>query len=80
MLALRTNRGRVLEPSAGDGAFSRRLPGCTAIELDGRIAPLDARIMDFFALEMEKRFDTIIGNPPYVRYQDIFPETKNCLT
>ena len=30
MLALRRNRGRVLEPSAGDGAFSSRLTGCTA--------------------------------------------------
>ncbi|MDR0672568.1 MAG: class I SAM-dependent methyltransferase [Zoogloeaceae bacterium] len=79
MLALRMNRGRTLEPSAGDGAFSRRLPGCLAIELDGRIAPPGARTMDFFRLEMNERFDTIIGNPPYVRYQDISPETKNLL-
>jgi adenine-specific DNA-methyltransferase len=79
MLALRMNRGRVLEPSAGEGAFSRRIPGCVAIELDGRITPPGARSMDFFALGMEDRFETIIGNPPYVRYQDIFPGTKKLL-
>jgi adenine-specific DNA-methyltransferase len=79
MLALRVNHGRILEPSAGDGAFSRHMPGCVAIEMDGRIAPPGARIMDFFALGMEERFDTIIGNPPYVRYQDIVPETKKLL-
>ncbi|MDR0736710.1 MAG: class I SAM-dependent methyltransferase [Zoogloeaceae bacterium] len=79
MLALRANRGRTLEPSAGEGAFSRCLPGCVAIELDGWIAPPEARTMDFFALEMNARFDTVIGNPPYVRYQDISPETKKLL-
>ena len=30
MLGLRRNRGRVLEPSAGNGAFSTRLPGVFA--------------------------------------------------
>ncbi|MCL2161400.1 MAG: class I SAM-dependent methyltransferase [Betaproteobacteria bacterium] len=76
MLDLRMNQGRTLEPSAGKGAFSRHLPGCTAIELDARIAPSDARVMDFFDLPATERFDTIIGNPPYVRYQDIAPETR----
>ncbi|THF60840.1 Eco57I restriction-modification methylase domain-containing protein [Pseudothauera rhizosphaerae] len=76
MLALRANRGRVLEPSAGDGAFSRHLPGCVAIEMDARVAPSDARVMDFFAYPLAERFDTVIGNPPYVRHQDIAPETR----
>ncbi|MDR3086781.1 MAG: class I SAM-dependent methyltransferase, partial [Azoarcus sp.] len=76
MLALRANRGRVLEPAAGEGAFSRHLPGCEAIELDARLAPPGARVMDFFDLPLSERFDTIIGNPPYVRYQDIAPETR----
>lgn len=34
MLALRKRRGRSLDPSAGDGAFSRRINGCEAIEID----------------------------------------------
>jgi adenine-specific DNA-methyltransferase len=75
MLGLRAKQGRTLEPSAGKGAFSRHLPGAVAIELDARIAPLDARVMDFFDLPATERFDTIIGNPPYVRYQDISPKT-----
>lgn len=75
MLALRRNAGRVLEPSAGDGAFSSRLPGCTAIELDASVAPAGAQVMDFFDYPTAERFDTIIGNPPYVRHQDILPAT-----
>ncbi|MDR2015531.1 MAG: class I SAM-dependent methyltransferase [Azoarcus sp.] len=78
MLGLRAKQGRTLEPSAGEGAFSRHLPGCTAIELDARVAPPGAWIMDFFDLPATERFDTIIGNPPYVRYRDIAPETCAC--
>lgn len=75
MLGLRANQGSVLEPSAGDGAFSRRLPGCVAIECDARVAGPDTRVMDFFDLPLDQRFDTIIGNPPYVRFRDIAPAT-----
>lgn len=35
--------------------------------------------MDFFAYPASERFDTIIGNPPYVRYQDILESTKTLL-
>ncbi len=76
MLALRRNGGRVLEPSAGNGAFSSRLPGCVAIELDASVAPAGAQVMDFFDYPLTERFDTIIGNPPYVRHQDILPGTR----
>ncbi|MEW6294080.1 MAG: class I SAM-dependent methyltransferase [Pseudomonadota bacterium] len=75
MLALRQRRGRSLDPSAGDGAFSRRINGCEAIEIDATVAPPGARVMDFFALPLDEKFDTIIGNPPYVRQQDIPAET-----
>lgn len=27
--------------------------------------------MDFFDFPVSEKFDTIIGNPPYVRFQDI---------
>jgi adenine-specific DNA-methyltransferase len=76
MLALRSNFGRVLEPSAGKGAFSHKLPGCVAIELDARLAPPNVCVIDFFDLPLDERFDTVIGNPPYVRYQNITPETR----
>jgi adenine-specific DNA-methyltransferase len=79
MLGLRRNRGRVLEPSAGDGSFASRLPGCTAIEIDPSVAPAGALVMDFFDFPTDERFDTVIGNPPYVRYQDILPATRERL-
>ncbi|MBK6973145.1 MAG: class I SAM-dependent methyltransferase [Sterolibacteriaceae bacterium] len=79
MLALRRNKGRTLEPSAGDGAFSRRIRGCVAIEIDPRVAPRDAWLGDFFAYPVSKTFSAIIGNPPYVRYQDIRADTKKLL-
>ena len=80
MLALRRRRGRVLEPACGDGAFLARLPGAVGIEVDGRHAPANARIMDFFAYPEREQFDTIIGNPPYVRYQDIPAATRERLS
>jgi adenine-specific DNA-methyltransferase len=75
MLALRQRRGRSLDPAAGDGAFSRRVNGCEAIEIDPAVAPEGTRVMDFFSLPLTEKFDTVIGNPPYVRQQDIPPET-----
>lgn len=79
MLALRRNQGRILEPSAGDGAFSRQLPGCVAIELDRRHAPPGALVENFFAYSEDEKFQTVIGNPPYVRFQDIQPDTASRL-
>lgn len=79
MLSLRRNRGRVLEPSAGDGAFALQLPGCVAIELDAGHAPPGALVMDFFAYPYSEQFDTIIGNPPYVRFQDVDAATRQRL-
>jgi len=78
MLGLMKNRGRTLEPSCGDGAFSLRLRNCVALELDKKVAPKnpDTRVMDFFAYPASETFDSIIGNPPYVRFQDILPETR----
>ena len=80
MLDLCQNRGRILEPSSGDGAFFTTLieqgRDCVGIELDPRVAPPGARVMDFFDYPETERFDSIIGNPPYVRYQDIADNTK----
>ncbi len=76
MLALRRRHGRTLDPAAGDGAFSNRIDGCTAIELDSHFAPPGALVQDFFAYPATEKFDTIIGNPPYVRYQYIRAGTR----
>ncbi|MBL8503411.1 MAG: class I SAM-dependent methyltransferase [Rhodocyclaceae bacterium] len=79
MLRLRRNAGRVLEPACGDGAFSRRLPGCVAIELDAAHCPAEALHLDFFAYPEAEQFDTIVGNPPYVKARDIQPGTRQRL-
>jgi adenine-specific DNA-methyltransferase len=79
MLALRRRSGRALEPSCGDGAFLRHLPGAVGIELDPGHCPSGALNIDFFAYPDSEKFDTIIGNPPYVRYQDILPATRRRL-
>lgn len=75
MLSLRRNQGRALDPACGDGAFSRRLSGCVAIELDPAHCPPGALNIDFFAYPESEKFATIIGNPPYVKARDILPET-----
>jgi len=79
MRALVRNHGRVLEPACGDGAFLRHFPQAMGIEIDPRHATPGARIMDFFALADEESFATIIGNPPYVRFQDISPGTRQLM-
>ncbi|MDR0380099.1 MAG: class I SAM-dependent methyltransferase [Candidatus Accumulibacter sp.] len=76
MLTLVRNHGRVLEPACGDGAFLKHFPEALGIEVDPRHAPPGAEVMNFFELPEDERFATIIGNPPYVRYQDISPGTR----
>ena len=84
MLALRKNHGSVLEPSCGKGAFMHQLEAsAVGIECDddlARLSPGPIHIMDFFDYPTTHRFDTIIGNPPYVRHRDIQPSTKDLLT
>ena len=79
MLALRKNHGRVLDPACGDGAFSSQIPGCVAIEIDATHCPPGALNRDFFAYPESQHFDTIIGNPPYVKARDIAPSTRKLL-
>lgn len=79
MLQLRRNYGSILEPSSGDGAFVKNIPNCIGIELDTKHCGTHSLNIDFFDYSITNKFDTIIGNPPYVRFQDIIPETKNKL-
>ncbi|MDD2885436.1 MAG: class I SAM-dependent methyltransferase [Dechloromonas sp.] len=83
MLSLCQNHGRVLEPSAGNGAFLAELKhqgrDCVGIEIDPRHAPKGARVMDFFDYPLDEQFDSIVGNPPYVRFQDIAVDTQKKL-
>ncbi len=72
---------RFLEPSCGNGAFFQNLPkNKVGVELDSSVI-CDKAILqeDFFAYSTNEKFDCIIGNPPYVRYQDIAISTKALL-
>jgi adenine-specific DNA-methyltransferase len=76
MLALRRNQGRTLDPACGDGAFSNHIANCVAIEIDPAHCPPAALNVDFFVYPEREQFDTIIGNPPYVKARDINTLTR----
>ncbi|MXZ54735.1 MAG: class I SAM-dependent methyltransferase [Gammaproteobacteria bacterium] len=81
MLGLRRNFGTVLEPAGGKGVFLRLLEkNAVAIEFDESLNT-DPRliVVDYFDYPTRHKFDTIVGNPPYVRFQDIIPRTKEKL-
>ncbi len=81
MLGLRENNGSILEPSCGDGAFLKQLEEhAVGVEVD-RTVIRDSRVIfgDFLSYPLRNKFDTIIGNPPYVRYEDILHPTKALL-
>jgi adenine-specific DNA-methyltransferase len=79
MISLIQNNGSIIEPSCGPGAFLNRLPEkAVGIELDPNTAHPKAIVMDYF--DYTQKVDTIIGNPPYVKYQDILPSTKSKLS
>lgn len=81
MLSLRQNKGSVLEPSCGDGAFLNALDrDALGVEVDSGLSS-DPRVVrcDFFDYPTDHKFDTIVGNPPYVRFRDIHESTRNLL-
>ena len=79
MLSLIKNKGKVLEPSCGNGAFTANLNDFVGIEIDKKFSGKNILNIDFFDYDVANKFDTIIGNPPYVRYQDILSSTKQKL-
>ena len=83
MINLIKNDGQsILEPSAGDGSFVNKLKetgykNITAIEIDNRFCKRNNFLcMDFFEFSIKNKFATIIGNPPYVKYNQIIDKTK----
>ena len=79
MTSLIKNTGNILEPSAGTGNFMKYLKNITAIEYDSSICPQNALNIDFFDYDISNKFDTIIGNPPYVGFKEIIESTKSKL-
>ncbi len=81
MISLRQNKGSLLEPSSGKGAFSSKFKNIVSIEIDKNIVKdKNTLVCDFFKYSTQNQFQTIIGNPPYVRFQDIPFETKKILS
>jgi hypothetical protein len=84
--ALPDGRGRVLDPSCGDGEFLRQLDGAVGVELcaenaaHAREAAPDANVLeaDFFewAATQGPSFDAVVGNPPFIRYQQFSGTTR----
>ena len=82
MISLIKNNGNILEPSSGDGSFLNFLEEkkVTSIEYDKNLCKItNSYNIDFFNYSINNKFETIIGNPPYVRYQDINNNTKKLL-
>ncbi|WP_095225928.1 class I SAM-dependent methyltransferase [Helicobacter sp. 12S02634-8] len=81
MLGLMENYGSILEPSCGNGSFLDHLPNhAIGIEIDPSVIKnKNVKNIDFFAYGAENKFDTIIGNPPYIAHKNIPPNTKNLL-
>lgn len=65
---IQNKNGRLLEPSCGDGAFRKcKTKNSVFIEIDKNVIKDDWVInQDFFDYPETEKFDTIIGNPPYV--------------
>lgn len=82
MLLLKKNNGSILEPSCGDGSFLKDLKehNYVSIEIDERYCPENSLNIDFFDYSVNNKFDTIIGNPPYVSNKDILKSTKSKLS
>jgi len=80
MFDLSKRDGDILEPSAGDGAFTKWITenskrNITSIEIDPDNNQMDFIIMDFFDYYTDKKYGTIIGNPPYVSFKNMCKET-----
>jgi adenine-specific DNA-methyltransferase len=83
VVSLCRNNGMFLEPSAGAGHLVSALESysncnITAIELDSSvkyIANTKPTYMDFFDLSVANKFDTVFGNPPFVKFRNINKNT-----
>lgn len=80
MVSMVKNSGNILEPSSGEGVFSDYISNntdlkLTSIEIDPDNYKPGFITMDFFDYSIDNKFDTIIGNPPYVAFKNITIDT-----
>lgn len=76
----------ILEPSAGEGVFLNKLnlifpeSKITAYEIDDSLSNnsnVNISYCDFLSISDSKKYDLIIGNPPYVKWKNIPQSIKN---
>ncbi len=82
-----SNNSSILEPSCGEGVFLDLLQqkgynNLTAFEIDQELAQeFDCvNYKSFISAEFNKKYDLIIGNPPYIRWKNLEDELKTELS
>lgn len=82
MVELSRNCGFALEPSSGAGAIYSALVAANrsvvAVEIDSSVAHSGAINADFFSLHLQREYDTVVMNPPYLTFKKIANSTKEC--
>ncbi len=74
----------ILEPSCGEGIFLDVLQengflNCTGLEIDSSLKHFSQFPIvhtSFLSWKDKKKFDVIIGNPPYIRWKDLGDDAK----
>lgn len=65
---------------AGDGLEGVEIDALTAENAERRMReagfPAQIRVADFFDLQASPTFDAVVGNPPFIRYQDFSGESR----
>lgn len=77
----------ILEPSSGEGIFldilkSKGYKNIVAYEIDKEIIKSSEYVINesFISAKVDKQFDLIIGNPPYIRWKNLEQELKDELS
>ncbi len=83
---LRKNNGSILEPSFGCGHIAKFFEdngaeNVTAVEIDDSlksktVSNIKPMYMDFFDYSIDNKYDSVIGNPPFVKYNYMSEEFK----
>ena len=82
-LSQTSTNAKVLEPSSGEGVFldlleERGYNNLLAFEIDPKLAyGRTVKCASFVSANLQRDFDLVIGNPPYIRWKNLPHEFKN---
>ena len=87
-LISKDHNAQILEPAAGRGVFldvlaEKGYKNIDAFEIDKHLkneSSVKITYDDFITLKSEKKYDVIIGNPPYVRWKHLNKQTQHNLS